>query len=241
MKLFSDARFSSAVVVAAGLVLGLCAVGVLLKAGIDNFVNKDRSVTVKGLSEMEVKADHVTWGITTKSVGNDIHELSAKINEDKATLVGFLKSNGLEDSDIVVNPPTMYDKMTDRWGNREAPYRYFATLSMTVSTSKVDVVREIANKVGELLEKGIVLSEPEYGESIHYDFINFMSMKPKMMQEAISNAEITAKQFAESSHSAIDKIVNADQGQFSIEDRDATTPHIKKLRVVSTITYSLKE
>ena len=66
-------------------------------------------------------------------------------------------------------------------------------------------------------------------------------MKPRMMQEAIANAETTAQQFAKNSHSKLDKIVSADQGQFSIEDRDSNTPYIKKVRVVTTVTYSLKD
>lgn len=65
-------------------------------------------------------------------------------------------------------------------------------------------------------------------------------MKPKMMQEAIGNAEKTAQQFAENSHSDINKIITADQGQFSIDDLDENTPWIKKIRVVTTVTYSLK-
>ena len=66
-------------------------------------------------------------------------------------------------------------------------------------------------------------------------------MKPRMMQEAIANAETTAQQFAKNSHSKLNKIVSADQGQFSIEDRDSNTPYIKKVRVVTTVTYSLKD
>jgi hypothetical protein len=66
-------------------------------------------------------------------------------------------------------------------------------------------------------------------------------MKPKMMQQAIENAEKTAQQFAENSHSQLNKIVSADQGQFSIENRDDNTPYIKKVRVVTTVTYSLKD
>ena len=61
------------------------------------------------------------------------------------------------------------------------------------------------------------------------------------MQEAIKNAEQTAAQFAENSNSKLDKIMTADQGQFSIDDRDSNTPYIKKVRVVTTVTYSLKD
>ena len=66
-------------------------------------------------------------------------------------------------------------------------------------------------------------------------------MKPRMMQEAIENAEKTAQQFAANSRSKLNKIETADQGQFSIDDRDANTPYIKKVRVVTTVTYSLKD
>ena len=66
-------------------------------------------------------------------------------------------------------------------------------------------------------------------------------MKPKMMEEAIANAQKTAQQFAQNSNSTLSKIISADQGQFSIEDRDTNTPYIKKVRVVTTITYSLKD
>jgi hypothetical protein len=66
-------------------------------------------------------------------------------------------------------------------------------------------------------------------------------MKPKMMTEAIENAEKTAQQFAENSHSTLNKIISADQGQFSIDNRDENTPYIKKVRVVTTVTYSLKD
>ena len=60
-----------------------------------------------------------------------------------------------------------------------------------------------------------------------------------MMADAITAAEKTAKQFAENSHSKINKIVEAGQGEFSIDDGDL--PYEKKVRVVSTITYSLKD
>ena len=62
-----------------------------------------------------------------------------------------------------------------------------------------------------------------------------------MMTEAIENAAQTAKQFAKNSNSTLNKIVSANQGEFSIEDRDANTPYIKRVRVVTTVTYSLKD
>lgn len=71
--------------------------------------------------------------------------------------------------------------------------------------------------------------------------MSFQQMKPEMMEEAIKNAQKTAEQFAKVSESELGKIQTAGQGQFEIGDRDQNTPYIKKLRVVTTVTYSLKE
>ena len=91
-----------------------------------------------------------------------------------------------------------------------------------------------------LLKEGVAITGDSYDNQITYEFVAFKEMKPKMMQEAIENAQVTAEQFAKNSHSKLNKIVSADQGQFSIENRDEYTPWIKKVRVVTTVTYSLK-
>ena len=62
-----------------------------------------------------------------------------------------------------------------------------------------------------------------------------------MIEEATKNARSVAEKFAEDSESRLGKIRSAQQGQFSIEDRDSTTPHIKKVRVVSTVEYHLAD
>ena len=59
-------------IAAALIAVGIICLGWFLKAGIDDFANKDRKVTVKGLAEREVPADKVTWSISTKVTGNDL-------------------------------------------------------------------------------------------------------------------------------------------------------------------------
>ena len=61
-----------------------------------------------------------------------------------------------------------------------------------------------------------------------------------MIEEATKNARAAAEKFAKDSGSKLGKIKSASQGQFTIYDRDANTPYIKNVRVVTTITYYLK-
>lgn len=226
----------------ASFILGMLLLGLCIKNGIDNFANKDRQVTVKGLAEQEVPADKVTWPISTKEIGDDLPALYAKINRTNQTIRQFLQAGGIKDGEITTGAPTVIDLNAERYNENRRPYRYNITSTITVSSNQVDRVRQLMARQGELLQKGIAIVEGDYdAPKVKYELVSFPSMKGKMMTEAIKNAEATAQQFAENSHSTLNKITRADQGQFSIDDRDDNTPHIKKVRVVTTVTYSLKD
>ena len=223
------------------LALGIIVLGYSVNSGLKSLAGKDRKVVVKGLAEKEVEADKVTWPIVSKEIGNDLPELYQTINNTTGTIRKFLLQNGLKADEISVNAPVVIDLNAERYGENRNPYRYNITSIITVTSSNVKLVRSIIARQGELLKKGVAIVDGGYENPVKYEFVAFRQMKPKMMHEAIENAEQTATQFAENSKSQIDKIMNADQGQFSIEDRDTNTPYIKKVRVVTTVTYSLKD
>jgi hypothetical protein len=229
------------IISAALIALSICMLGWFIKAGIDDFANKDRRVNVKGLAEQEVEADKVTWPIVSKEVGNDLPGLYDRIGATQRKIKNFLISNGIKEDELTVNAPLVIDLNAREYGDKNQPYRYIVTSVITVTSQNVKQVRQIIARQGDLLKDGIAIVDGGYENPIKYEFVSFKSMKPKMMQEAIENAEKTAQQFAENSHSQLDKIVSADQGQFSIDDRDSNTPWIKKVRVVTTVTYSLKD
>ena len=78
------------IIASALIALGIFCMGWFIKAGIDNFANKDRKVTVKGLAEREVPADKVTWSIGTKVTGNDLPLLYESINFQTDKIKRFL-------------------------------------------------------------------------------------------------------------------------------------------------------
>ena len=226
---------------AAILAVSIAFLGLCIKWGIDDFANKDRNVTVKGLAEKEVEADKVTWPIPTKELGNDLPELYQRINTTTAKVKAFLKQHGIKDDEINVNAPVVIDLNADQYSNNNRGFRYNITSTITVTSQNVKLVRSIMAKQGVLLKQGVAVLDGGYENRITYEYVGFKKMKPQMMQEAIKNAEATAQEFATNSNSKLNKITKADQGQFSIDDRDANTPYIKKVRVVTTITYSLKD
>ncbi len=226
---------------AALIALGLVCLGWFIKAGIDDFANKDRRVNVKGLAEQEVEADKVTWPIVSKEVGNNLPELYDKIDATQRKIKAFLMRNGIKEAELTQNAPQVIDLQAREYSDNNKSYRYIVTCVITVTSQHVKQVRQIIARQGDLLKEGVAIVDGGYDNPVKYEYVSFKEMKPKMMQEAIANAEKTAQQFAENSHSKLDKIISADQGQFSIDNRDENTPYIKKVRVVSTVTYSLKD
>jgi hypothetical protein len=222
---------------AAIVAVGIICLGWFVKAGIDNFANKDRHVTVKGLSEREVPADKVTWSISTKVTGNDLPMLYESINRQTDKIKGFLKQNGLDEKEITVNPPAINDLEAREWGENNKNFRYIVSTTITVATGKVEQVNKAIFQQAELLKQGVAIEN----SNAQYEYASFQQMKPEMMAEAIKNAQKTAEQFAEASNARLGNIQTAGQGQFEIDNRDENTPYIKKLRVVTTITYSLKD
>ena len=223
------------------LAIGLALTGYFVKAGIDTLATRDRVVTVKGLAEMEVPADKVTWPLMYKSIGNDLPALYSQIEATNQKIQAFLTSKGIDAGEISINAPEIVDLQAERYSNNDKPYRYNITTVITVTSGKVDLVRGLIASQGELLKQGIAISGGDYRYNVSYDYTSLNSIKPKMIEEATKNARAAAEKFAKDSDSKLGKIKTAYQGQFSIDDRDANTPYIKKISVVTTIDYSLED
>lgn len=231
----------SFVVGAALVALGIFGAGWMMKAGIDNFSNRDRVVTTRGLCEKEVKANKVTWPIVTKELGNDLPAIYQKIESSNAAILAFLKSNGISEDEISVNAPQVYDQAAERYGNQNVTYRYSVTNVVVVTSEKVEQVRNLIKKQTDLMKQGVAIVAGDYNYTTRYEYTDLNSIKPEMVAEATANAREAADKFATDSHSDLGKIKTASQGQFSIEDRDQYTPYIKTVRVVTSITYYLED
>ena len=95
--------------------------------------------------------------------------------------------------------------------------------------------------IGDLGKQGVIIGSDDYQFQTEYLFTRLNDIKPEMIEIATIEARKVAEKFAEDSDSRLGKIKTASQGQFSISDRDRNNPHIKNVRVVSTIEYYLAD
>lgn len=223
------------------LLVGLVGLGYLLAQSIVDIKLLDRTVEVKGLSEREVAADIAIWPITYNVAENDLTKLYQDIQHKNASIVDFLGKNGFTAQEISVSAPAVVDKLAREYGDSSANsrFRYTASSTITVYTGKVEPVRQAMTKLAELGQQGIAIAGDTYSTQFLYTKLN--DIKPAMIEEATRNARETAAKFAKDSDSSLGKIKQANQGMFSIDNRDSSTAYIKKVRVVSTVEYYLSD
>ncbi|PWW36447.1 hypothetical protein DFO83_107154 [Idiomarina loihiensis] len=229
-------------IISISLIISFAIVSIIGSNAVLEHKSMERSVTVKGLSEREYLADTVIWPIQFTAASNDLTEIYETMEDSNQKVVEFLREKGIKAEEISSSAPSITDKSAQRYGSSQpAEFRYTATQAITVYSSNVEQVRSVMGDLAELGKEGIVLSSDDYQAQPEYLFTRLNEVKPEMIEEATKKAREVAEKFATDSNSQLGKIKQARQGQFSISARDRHNPHLKNVRVVSTIEYYLSD
>ncbi|HOS97848.1 MAG TPA: SIMPL domain-containing protein [Deltaproteobacteria bacterium] len=238
----SEKSTQAAFVLGAFVCIGLGLLGYLVSGSVLKVKALDRTITVKGLSERDVPADIAIWPISFREANNDLNALFTSIQNKNALIVAFLTKSGFSEKEISISSPAVTDRQAqDYSGSERGAFRYSGSSTVSVYTDKVDLVRKSMERLGELGKQGVAVTGQDYETKTAFLFTRLNELKPAMIEEATRNAREVAQKFAQDSKSTLGKIRSASQGQFTIEDRDANTPYIKKIRVVSTVEYYLSD
>lgn len=233
-----DKRVPSALALGVCLAIGLAVAGYLIGDALLKAKSAERFVTVKGLSERIVEADLAIWNISFRDAANDLEGLQQLVDANKAKVYNFLLGMGFEEAEISSMPPKITDMKSlpymDPSTSRE--FRYAAVSMLTLRSNKVPLVKKALERAGELVSMGIALAEDSYAEFL---FTELNKLKPEMIAEATKNAREAAEQFARDSGSQVGAIRRANQGYFTISDRDRGSPDYKNVRVVTTVEFFL--
>ena len=231
-----------AIILGGSIFAGLAALGLIAGRAALEVKSYERSVEVKGLAEREVPADIVIWPLTYQLASDDLNELFESIASKNQVILDFLSGHGLDLADVTRSTPNVIDRHAQAYGETsQIEYRYVATASITLYSTDVEAARRAMASVIELGRAGIALTGPQYGNEVQFLYTKLNDIKPDMIEESTLNARAVAEKFAQDSSSTLGKIRTARQGQFSITDRDSTTPHVKNVRVVSTVEYYLSD
>jgi hypothetical protein len=230
------------VIAGALLGLGLVVGGGLVGNGVINARVGDRAVTVRGLAEKPVKADLAILPLRFTASGDDLTLVQSQIDADTTRVREFLKSQGYKAEEIETGRLEVADTRSREY-QTQAAARYILAQTLIVRTTDVDRVTATTRALGELVRQGVVLQD---FQGPTYSFTKLNDIRPSMIAEATASARSGAAQFAKDSGTNLGPIKQATQGSFEIQARDEAAPGgeggsvMKKVRVVTTVTYQLK-
>ncbi len=233
---------------AAVLAAGIALAGWWIGTGFATGRAADRYVTVKGVAEREVQADLALWPMQFVVADDDLARAQARRREAAGKVRAFLERQGLRADEVSLQNLSVTDTRANRYGGPPAAFRYVVSQTLMVRTDRPPVLFDASQRVGELIEAGVVLSADGPGAGgPTYLFTRLNELKPAMIAEATASARAAAEQFAKDSGSPLGAIRRANQGLFVIQPRDPAPgvqeeqQRAKLVRVVTTIEYLLGE
>ncbi len=230
---------SSSFVLGVLIAAGLIGMSFFISEAVLKVKSMERSVAVKGLAQKNVKADTAIFPIRFQNVAPTMDALGQNLKIDLAKIMEFLHALGFDNTEITIAPPQFNDRLSQNYNNYNPKVRFSADSLITVYSKKVDTVVKLQRELYLLTEQGVFARNDQY--ETRYIFTGLNKIKPQMIEVATKNARAAASKFAKDSHSKLGKIKHASQGYFSINDRDPSTPYIKKVRVVTNVSYYLDD
>lgn len=241
------------------LSLGLIGAGYSIGKGLYLVKTFNRTVTVKGLAEQDVRSDLGIWEINYREVGNDLVQLDQRLLHDQQVVIEFLKQQGFSDAEIARGEFKVEDRLANIYNQNNAQntneQRYVVTSGTRVRSDKVDLIWKTVQITDSLLQRGVPLAFDvgSLSPNPSFYYMQLDKIRPTMLAEATKSARIVAEQFAKDSQSHLAGIQRASQGVFQIMGRDTSTMSAdwssnqnalgsidKKVRLVTTIDYRLR-
>ncbi|ENO86697.1 SIMPL domain-containing protein [Thauera linaloolentis] len=224
---------------------GVAFAGLQVGKGIERFRMADRSITVKGLAERDVKSDFAVWTLSFRRAADEFSAVQQALTSDREQVVSFLRSQGFDDAEIEVRPLQVQDLLAREYGPERVALRFNGQGQVTVKSARVEAVAAASNKVDPLIATGIQLGGDGHGEWPSYQLRGFNDIKPLLLEEATRSAREQATKFAADAGARLGALKNANQGAIRIldddgSDMDSSRTIGKRLRVVSTFEFGLE-
>lgn len=230
----------SFLVLGSSLILGLAIFGAQVGRAVKKGREFDRFLSVRGLSEREVKSTLAIWPIKFSVTAENLTDLKSALETNRHVIISFLSESGLKSEEITQGLPAVDDREEERIRMKHPSLpRYRAAETIVVRSSNVDVVKKAIQSADALLERGVTLNQNDSSDRPQFIFDAINKIKPDMIKEATASARVSAEKFAQDSHSNVGRMRRATQGVLEIEDRDPASPEWKTLRVVTTVDFFL--
>lgn len=194
-----------AVILAVGLIISSILFGMFVVVA----KQQDKSIRVVGLGTKNVMSDIAKWTITLgQNTGiNNQQDGYRLLQKDLKKLVSFLKSNAVEDKDIVVEPVNSYPN----YGTNGIS-GYIFTQRVSVRVNDISKLEKIALNTDAISASGLIFQN----STMEYFISNLSELKSEILAIATKDAKLRAEEISKSSGNKVEGLISARSGVFQI-------------------------
>ena len=162
---------NAAVLTGALLCIGLVVAGWFVGNGFLQGRAADRYVTVKGISERDVRADIALWPLSFVATDDDLDKAQQAVRRNHQQVLAFLERHGIDPQMAEVQKLDVKDRLADPYRSGPAQSRYIITQTVMVRSKEPETIAKASQAVGELVDAGVIFGTgfaPFRGGPLHY-------------------------------------------------------------------------
>lgn len=197
--------------------------GYLLAKGYQSRATNQNAISVTGLGEENFTSDLIVWSGSFSSKDYELKTANYALNQQQKTILNYLKSKGLNESEIVFEGVNIQRDYSYNYDDRgvliNTTFNGFnLTQNMKVTSKKVDVVEELSRRVTDLIDLGVEFNSfpPEFY------YTKLAQLKLRMIESATKDAQERAAKIAQNAGGELGHLKNADMGVFQITGENSS-------------------
>jgi len=186
-------------------------------------------ISVTGSADKLVTSDTAKWSSSFSRVVdvNGLKGGSVQIENDLQTVKAYFAEKGVTEKEMTIRPATASsncqssnDIIYDKGGQRCSKIiGYTLSQSILIESGDVSKITKLAQEsVGVLIAKGLVFNS----DNVEYYFNQLADLRIEMVSDATKNAQLRAKQIAESTGAQIGNLQAASLGVFQVAAPNST-------------------
>jgi hypothetical protein len=233
------ATIIAAVLISAAIGLGLSMVGSGFAARSDN------GIVVTGSARTEAVADNAVWTLSVSLSRAKVADAVTTVGNDVDAVTKYLTNGGISAASLTLGPVSTYGQEEYVNGNSTGRIlNYRASRDITVRTKDVELVSELSQGIGSILQTGVSVNN--YGPQ--YYISTLADLRPKLLEEAMKDAKVRAEAITKAVGGSVGAVTSVRSGVFQVTTPDSTmtsdggaydTTTIKKT-VTSTVSVTFK-
>jgi hypothetical protein len=197
--------------------LSFIIVGIIASVTAMRIRTYDNAISVTGSAKVAVRSDTAKWTskITRQVKASGIKGGYAQLEKDLLDVKVFMKSHGIEDKDIIVQPIQMND-VYQQYPQPEKEYTL--DQSIEVNSPDVDKVAKLVQEAPSLIQKGVLYTTL----STEYFYSKLPETRIALLGDALKDARARAEKLLENTGQSVGKVRSVSSGVVQVMSAHST-------------------